>query len=66
MYKDVLRSIQGVEILPVIGLLIFVLFFASWAWVAFRSDKKYINKMKQMPLESSSEDEDQSARATAG
>ncbi len=51
MYKDVLRSIEGIEILPVIGLIIFFSFFAAWALFAFRSNKDYIKHMAEMPLD---------------
>lgn len=51
MYKDVLRSIEGIDILPVVGLIIFFSFFSAWAWFALRSNKEYIKHMEEMPLD---------------
>ena len=51
MIKNVLESISGVEIFPIISLLIFVAFFVFiLTWVA-RLDKKTISKLENMPLE---------------
>jgi cytochrome c oxidase cbb3-type subunit 4 len=50
MKKEILSSIEHVEIYPIISLLIFVIFFVGmFIWV-IRVDKKYINHMKEMPL----------------
>ncbi|AFH48434.1 Hypothetical protein IALB_0722 [Ignavibacterium album JCM 16511] len=50
MYKEILQSIEGVEIYPIISLIVFVLFFIVVTIRLFRMDKNYINKMKQLPL----------------
>lgn len=50
MYKDVLRSIDGIAIFPVISLIIFVIFFAVLIIYVLKVDKKFIKKMKDMPL----------------
>jgi hypothetical protein len=52
---NTLERIQGVEIYPIISLLIFFTFFAVTAYLVFNLDKGYINDMKNLPLE---EDED--------
>jgi len=50
MKKDILSSIENIEIYPIISLLIFVIFFIGmFIWV-IRVDKKYINHMKEMPF----------------
>ncbi len=50
MKKDILSSIENIEIYPIISLLIFVLFFVGmFIWV-IRVDKNYVNEMKAMPL----------------
>ena len=51
MIKNVLESISGVEIFPIISLLIFVVFFTSVLVWVFKLDKKTVNKMKNLPLE---------------
>ncbi|PSL04866.1 CcoQ/FixQ family Cbb3-type cytochrome c oxidase assembly chaperone [Cecembia rubra] len=50
MKKEILSSIENVEIYPIISLLIFVIFFIGmFIWV-IRVDKSYINHMKDMPF----------------
>lgn len=50
MKKDILSSIENIEIYPIISLLIFVLFFVGmFIWV-IRVDKSYVQEMKAMPL----------------
>lgn len=49
--KYVFNEIAGVEIYPIISLLIFFLFFVALGlYVAF-ADKDHIKKVKQIPLE---------------
>ncbi|EOZ92381.1 hypothetical protein A33Q_4474 [Indibacter alkaliphilus LW1] len=51
MKKDILSSIENIEIYPIISLLIFVIFFLGmFIWVV-RADKNYINRMKGLPFE---------------
>ena len=51
MYKDVLSSIEGIDIYPIISLLIFVVFFAGLIiWVA-RMDKNKLRELAALPLE---------------
>jgi cytochrome c oxidase cbb3-type subunit IV len=57
MKKDILSSIENIEIYPIISLLIFVIFFVGmFIWV-IRVDKKYIDHMKEMPLEDESKND---------
>jgi cbb3-type cytochrome oxidase subunit 3 len=51
MYKNVLQTIENVEIWPVISLIIFFLFFLGVLVYILRADKNHINKMKEMPLD---------------
>ncbi|EIM76616.1 hypothetical protein A3SI_09113 [Nitritalea halalkaliphila LW7] len=51
MHKELLRSIENIEIYPIISLLIFVTFFAGMFWWVLRVDKSYVDEMKAMPLE---------------
>lgn len=51
MKKDILSSIENIEIYPIISLLIFVLFFVGmFIWVV-KADKNYIDHMKDLPFE---------------
>ena len=51
MIKNVLESISGIEIFPIISLLIFVVFFSGVLYWVLKLDKKTIDKMKNLPLE---------------
>ena len=51
MYKNVLESIGGIEVFPLISLIIFFLFFACMIIWLFKVDKSYIEKMSALPLE---------------
>ena len=50
MYKEVLRSIEDIETMPLISLVVFMLFFIGmFIWVV-TVDKKYIEHMEALPL----------------
>ncbi len=50
MHKEILRSIENIEIYPIISLLIFVLFFLGmFIWV-IKVDKGYVDHMRGMPF----------------
>lgn len=51
MYKHVLRAIDGIEIFPVISLVIFMVFFAGLVLYAFKLSKNIVNHMENLPLE---------------
>lgn len=51
MYKEVLQSIEGIGIYPIISMIVFVIFFAIVIIWYFKADKKYLNKMSNLPLE---------------
>ena len=50
MYKEALRSIEGIQIYPLISLAIFGLFFISLIIWVIRVDKEYIAKMSNLPI----------------
>ncbi|HMN50110.1 MAG TPA: cbb3-type cytochrome c oxidase subunit 3 [Ignavibacteriaceae bacterium] len=55
MIKDYLQTIDGVSIYPIISMIVFVLFFAAvLIWIS-KLDKKYINRMENLPLEKDEE-----------
>ncbi|AGA79125.1 cbb3-type cytochrome c oxidase subunit 3 [Echinicola vietnamensis] len=51
MQKEILTSIENVEIYPIISLLVFVLFFVGMGWWVLRVDKRYIDHMKSLPVD---------------
>ena len=55
MYKEILQSIQGVSIYPIISLIVFVLFFGIILIWMFKVDKNYIKEMENLPLEKEEE-----------
>ena len=51
MIRNYLQSIEGVEVYPLISLIVFVLFFvAIFVWMVI-IDKKYLKEMAEMPLD---------------
>lgn len=53
MYKNILQSIENIEIWPVISFIIFFVFFVALLWWVFTRDKDFISKMKSMPIQES-------------
>ncbi len=52
MIHDILQSISGIEIFPIIALILFfIIFLAVIIWTVLL-DKEHIDKMKYLPLES--------------
>jgi hypothetical protein len=50
-FINYLTSITGVEIFPLISLLIFFFFFVLLSVYLFRADKEHITYMAEMPVE---------------
>ena len=57
MYKDVLRSIDGIDIYPVMSLVIFGLFFTALIAYVIKVDNRHIDHMKDLPLTGGDEKE---------
>ena len=55
MYKQILESIQDVDIWPVISLVIFFVFFVGILVKVAFIDKKFVKKMEDMPLDDGSD-----------
>jgi cytochrome c oxidase cbb3-type subunit 4 len=51
MYKNVLQSIENIQVWPVISFVIFFVFFLCLLLWVFTTDKKFIDKMKSLPME---------------
>jgi cytochrome c oxidase cbb3-type subunit IV len=49
--KGHMESIGGIEVYPIISLLIFFIFFVALFWWVFTAKKDYINTVEQIPLE---------------
>ena len=51
MYKQILQTIQNVDIWPAISLVIFFGFFVGILIKVALIDKKFVKKMEDMPLD---------------
>lgn len=49
--KHHMSTIDGIEIYPIISLIIFVAFFIGLAWYVFGMKKDYVNELSNIPLE---------------
>ncbi len=63
MFKEVLQSIEGIGIYPIISMVVFVIFFVAVIIWYFKADKIYLNKMKNLPLDN---DEKSNSNNTGG
>ena len=54
--KNHMESITGIEIYPIISLLIFFTFFVVLFWWVFTAKKDYINKVSNLPLDNQQND----------
>ena len=50
--KGHMESIEGIEIYPIISLIIFFSFFIVLFWWVFTSKKDYIDRVSNIPFES--------------
>ena len=55
MYKNVLQSIAGIDIYPVISFIIFFAFFLGLLLYVVLSDKKHFATMSELPLQNENE-----------
>ncbi len=53
--KGHMESITGIEIYPLISLLIFFIFFVTLFYWVFTAKKDYITKVSNIPLENQNE-----------
>ena len=49
--KQYVETIGGIDIYPVISLLIFVLFFIGVLWYVRKMDKHKVDEIKNLPLD---------------
>jgi cytochrome c oxidase cbb3-type subunit 4 len=54
MYKNILQNIDNIAIWPVVSFVIFFTFFICLLWWVFSVDKTFINKMKELPMDTTS------------
>ncbi|PIW69293.1 MAG: hypothetical protein COW08_07905 [Ignavibacteriales bacterium CG12_big_fil_rev_8_21_14_0_65_30_8] len=56
MFSNYLKTIEGIGIYPLFSLLIFFIFFLIMIIWVIKVDKKYIDKMSNLPLDLQSSD----------
>lgn len=50
-----MEKISGIEIFPIISLVIFFLFFCAVLWYVFSVDRSLLNEISEYPLDDESE-----------
>ena len=53
MYKDILRSIGGIDVFPVLSLVIFLTVFTAAVVYALRLDQRRVAALAALPLDES-------------
>jgi hypothetical protein len=51
MYKEILRSIGGIDVYPVLSLIIFLTCFAVAVTRALRMDARRVGRLAELPLD---------------
>ncbi|WP_116524785.1 CcoQ/FixQ family Cbb3-type cytochrome c oxidase assembly chaperone [Seonamhaeicola aphaedonensis] len=54
--KNHMESITGIEIYPIISLLIFFIFFVALFWWVVSAKKDYIKRVSNIPLDNQNDD----------
>ena len=54
--KNYMETIDGIEIYPIISLLIFFIFFVVLFWWVITAKKDYINTVSNLPLDNQNQD----------
>lgn len=57
-FKNIFNDLAGVDIYPVISMMVFVIFFLAVGLYAIRANKSHIERMKQLPLQDTPADFD--------
>ncbi|QFZ55215.1 CcoQ/FixQ family Cbb3-type cytochrome c oxidase assembly chaperone [Oceanihabitans sp. IOP_32] len=55
--KNHIENVAGIEIYPIISLLIFFIFFVVLFWWVFTSKKEYIDTVSNIPLDNKNQTE---------
>lgn len=62
MYKEILRSIGGIDVYPIVSLFIFVTFFTLAIVRTLRMDARSANEIASLPLDDARLDGKEEAR----
>ncbi len=50
-FINYLTSISGISIFPLLGLLVFFVFFTGMIWYVYTADKKSMDAQRNLPLD---------------
>ena len=64
MFKNYFNDIQYIEVGPLIGLTIFFVFFIVLVYLVLRADSGFIDKMKNLPLDDKTIDDQEKSTST--
>ena len=53
MFKQIFESMSDIGVFGLIAMIFFILIFLGIIYWTIKADKKYLNKMENMPLDSS-------------
>ena len=65
MHKEVMRAIVGIDVFPVISLVLFVLVFGVAVIGALRLDRRLVEQLSSLPLDPSADSAGSAPRAHA-
>ena len=52
MFGEIMSTISGITIFPLISMVLFFLIFLGIVFWTFKADKSYLKKMSELPLDS--------------
>ena len=64
MFKHYFENIEYIEVGPIIGLVIFFVFFVVLVYLVVKTDSGFISKMENMPLDDDDNDASNNATST--
>ena len=64
MFKHYFEGIEYIEVGPIIGLVIFFVFFIVLVYMVIKTDSGFISKMEKMPLEDETAEEQDKPTST--
>jgi cbb3-type cytochrome oxidase subunit 3 len=56
MFKQYFEQVENIEIFPIIGLVVFGLFFIGLLFWVYMINNRYVKHMSELPLKSDDED----------
>ena len=64
MFKHYFEGIENIEVGPIIGLIIFFVFFVVLIYLVVKADSGFISKMENMPLDDEDENDNKQSSSS--